>query len=345
MKISQCCLVSRVEFLAVLVSLCVVVSGGCSKPKPLVTDCPKSASPATAVDAVRNVLAGLQRQELQTLWEFLPPSYRGDAEKFAHDFGSQLDEKTWGPFVATCRKARLVTSQLVRRSDDSGAAANESDRELAARLRGVEQLLSAVSESELSDVARWRQLDAFRFLGGTGNRLIAAISQGALGDTGLVGDSFSQFGEVKIELLDSTVDSAVLSVQWPGQEPTEHKFVRVEDHWIPQSLAEAWPTEFPKVREQCLAWADELRSNPEPWHARLRELDGLLDQLAATKSLAETRQVWESGASHLAVEWFGAALVESPKTEDLPVELPPPAKPARVKKLDTELLLPDEPQK
>ena len=131
------------------------------------------------------------------------------------------------------------------------------------------------------------------------------MSHGALGDTGLGGNSFARFGDVKVELSEAKEDSALLTVQWPGQEPTRHEFVRVEKRWIPKSLAEAWPTEFPKVREQCLAWADELRTNPEPRHARLRELDELLDELAETKSLAEARQVWQDGASRLVVAWFG----------------------------------------
>jgi hypothetical protein len=342
MTASRRCLVNWFEFLLVLGGLCVVAMSGCSKPaSEVIVSAEPPASP-TADVAVRNVLAGLQRQELTTLWEFLPPSYRGDIEKLVHEIGERLDEKSWGPFVQTCRKARLVTSELVA---ESGKAANEADRGLIARLRNVEQLLNALSESELSDPGRLRHLDGARFLSGTGNRLIAAMSSGALGNAGLGQDAFSQFGEVKVNLSESTGDSAVLTVQWPGQEPTQHKFVRVEDHWIPQSLAEAWPTEFPKVREQCLAWVDELRSNPEPWHARLREVDGLLDELAATKSLAEARQVWQVGASHLAVQWFGAIPVKSPKSEEIPIRSPPPAKPARVKKPDTEVLLPDEPQK
>lgn len=342
MTASRRCLVNRFEFLLVLVGLCVVANSGCSKPESKVIVCPEPPAPVTADVAVRNVFAGLQRQELQTLWDFLPPTYRGDIEKLVHEFGERLDEKSWGPFVRTCRNARLVTSKLVSKSDE---AASESDRELIARLRDVEQFLSALSESELSDPDQLRHLDGFRFLSGTGNRLIAAMSRGALGDASFGRDAFSQFDQVKVDLSESTGDSTVLTVQWPGQEPTQHQFVRVEDHWIPLSLAEAWPTEFPKVREQCLAWADELRSNPEPWHARLSEIDGLFQELAKTKTLAETRQVWQTGVTHLVVEWFGAMPVESPTVTETPIKSPQPTKAARVKRPDTEELLPDEPQK
>ncbi len=343
MIVSRRYLAGRSGFFAVLIVLFVVMIGGCSKPESDVIVCPEPPpAAATADEAVRNVLAGLQRQELQALWEFLPPSYQADVQELLHDFGERLDEKSWEPFVATCRKAQSVTAQIVRKLDE---ASNESDHELAAQLRDFEQLLSALCESEFSNVARLRKLDAFSFLGGTGNRLIAALSHGALGDTGLGGDSFAQFGEVTVELSESTTDSAVLTVQWPGQAATQHKFVRVEKHWIPQTLAEAWPTQFPLVREQCLAWADELRRHPDPWHARLREIDQLLDELAATKSFTESRQVWQAGASRLVVAWFGTAILDQSPPAEIPIDSRPPSKPIRVKRPDTEVLLPDELQK
>ncbi len=340
----QGCLTYRVELLMALACLCFVFSSGCSKPDTEVTVCVRK-NPPTADEAVRQVLAGLQRQELEELWEFLPRSYQRDVETLVENFGERLDERSWEPFGATCRKAKAVVSQIGRDAAASSQEASDSEKEWTTNLRSIEQLLDALCESRLMDVQHLRVFHARSFLSMTGNKMVAALSQGALGDAGLGADSFSRFGEVKVALTESSGDSALITVQWPGQDPTQHHFVCVEHRWIPQTLAEAWPTEFPKVREQVLAWADELRANPEPWHARLREIDQLLDELAVTKSLAETRQVWQAGASRLVVAWFGMTIPEPPKTEEIPVESPAPAKPVRVKKPDTEVLLPDEPQK
>lgn len=345
MIVSQRRLLHCLALPTLTVVLYLAAGSGCSKPepKPPISLGPKV--PATADESVRNVLAGLQRHELQALWEFLPLSFRFDVQELTRRFALRLDKRSWGPFVTTCQKARHVVAQLVRNGDEAGDGVPESDRQLLARLRDVEQLLQAVCESDLNDVSRFRRLDVSSFLSQIGNAFLAAAARGVLDGAGLEGDPFSTLGEVTVELLESAGGTAVLNVKWPGQEPTQHKFVRVEEGWIPQTLAEAWPTEFPKVREQCLVWADELRANPEPWHARLREIDQLLDELAVTKSLAETRQVWQAGASRFVVAWFGMTIPEPPKTEEIPVESPVPAKPVRVKKPDTEVLLPDEPQK
>ena len=371
--------VFRIRLLAAIVGLCVGLNAGCSKPAeppgkhletaPAAPDHADDGSVQICVggfrrnplpdvgdagphklghypdDAVRRVLIGLREQKLGELWRFLPDSYREDIQKLVRDVSGRLDEKSWGPFVSTCQKARTVVSKIVRELDKSDQPLSDSDKELAVQLRAVEKLLTALCDSELRSVSAMQAMLVDQFLNSTGHSLLAALSEGALGDAGDGGNTFSQFGKVKVELVEAGQNSAVVSVQWPGQEPARNSFVRVQSHWIPQTLSEAWPTEFPKVREQCLAWADQLRSNPEPWHARLREIDVLLDELAKTKSLAETRQVWQAGVSHLAVEWFGAISVESPMVEEIPAESPPAAKPARVKRPDTEVLLPDEPQK
>lgn len=327
-----------------LVCICFVAGGGCSKPEPKVPDYVRK-SPPTADEAVKQVLAGLQRQELDELWEFLPRSYQRDVEKLVQDFGERLDERSWEPFRTTCKKARDVVSRIGRNAVASSQEANDSENELTTQLRFIAQILDLLCDSRMMEIQHLRNFKARIFINMTGNKLVAAMSHGAFGDAGRGADSFLRFDEVQVALKEFNGDSALITVQWPGQEATEHRFLRVEHRWIPQTLADAWPTEFPKVRQQVLVWAEALRANPEPWHARLREIDQLLDELAATKSLAETRQVWQAGALRLAIAWLGATIPEPPKTEEIPVDSAPPSKPVRVKRPDTEVLLPDEPQK
>lgn len=286
-----------------------------------------------------DVLAGLGQKKLESLWRFLPASFQNDVRVLVRDFSDRLNDETWEPFVTTTQKARTVLAQLATRSAESGNTLSESDQQIVSQLQALEKILGILCDSQLSSPAMMKVLDVEKLVMNVGDRVLESLPAGTL-DGG-----FAQFREVKVKQLESQGDSDFLSVQWPGQEPTQHKFVRVEDRWIPQTLAESWPTEFPKVREQVLAWADKLRSNPEPWHARLREIDQLLDELAATKSLAETRSVWQAGASRLAVAWLGASISEPPTRDVNPVELPMPVKPVRARKPDTEVLLPDEPSK
>lgn len=348
--------------LALLGCLCFVAIAGCSQKNSGLASAPQSngstgstTSPAAAADeAVRRTLDGLQRKQVGALWTFLPPSYRRDVQTLVRDVANRLDEPSWQPFVKTIAKARQV---LARKGDlltqPDGAGTNDSIPPIPPEtLRRLRRLFDAISESELSDLQRLRKIEVDQFLDKTGGDLLTVFGRVATGDEAHVSteDSFARFGDVEVELVSSSAENAVVKVRWPKQSPTEHDFVRVEEHWIPRLLAEAWPDQLPAVREQCLAWADGLREHPELWHARLHEIDKLLDELDNAKTPAAARKVWQDGIAQRMWTWSQPS--ELPNTE------PPVApltnantqensspKPARVKRPDSEVLLPDEPEK
>lgn len=120
---SRCGWWRPIERFAVLMSVLLVALGGCTPPsleepgeKP-----ERSAAARTdeADDAVRRVLAGLHRGELEALWDFWPPSYRHDLQQLVRDIGQRLDEPSWQPFVTTAQKARSVASRLARQISNS----------------------------------------------------------------------------------------------------------------------------------------------------------------------------------------------------------------------------------
>lgn len=335
---------NRLGWLAVSIGMC----GGCSKPEatklPSASESPANQVSPGADEAVRRVLRGLEKRQSRALWEFLPPSYRRDVQRLARDVAERLDEKSWGPFVATWQKARQVLPKKLSSLAPPKSGDNERSAEASVPFSpaALAQLLDVIGDSELSDLQRLRSIELDRFLDQTGDKLLATLGRIAVGDAnGSVDDPFSQFGRVQVELISSSGGTAFVSVRWPEQEPTTQAFVRVEDHWIPQSLADAWPSQFAEVRERSLAWASSVREQPDEWPARLREIDQWLDELAATKSDDHARQVWQAGVSRLAIAWIGVA----PPADLTPRGDAAPAKPARVKRPETEVLLPDEPGK
>ena len=339
---------SRLGWLAVCVGLSIGMNSGCSKPdvaKPLsISESPESPSLPGADEAVRRVLRGLEKRQSRALWEFLPPSYRRDVQRLVREVAERLDEKSWGPFVATWQKARQVLPQKL--SSLSPPKSGDNERGAGTNLpfdpAALAQLLDAIGDSELSDLKRLRSIELDRFLDQTGDKLLATLGRIAVGDAnGSADDPFSQFGKVQVELISSSVGTGVVKIRWPEQEPTTQEFVRIEDHWIPQSLAEAWPAQFAEVRERSLAWANGVRERPEEWQTRLREIDQWLDELAATKSDADARQVWQLGVSRLAMAWFG----DLSPSDTTPRNEAAPPKPIRAKRPETEVLLPDEPGK
>src|SRR5439155_18160887 len=67
------------------------------------------SQPATrADDAVRRVLDGLRQRKVRAVWEFLPPSFRGDVQQLVRNVAARLEERTWQHTVAVWQKARKV---------------------------------------------------------------------------------------------------------------------------------------------------------------------------------------------------------------------------------------------
>ncbi len=343
------CLLIRLGMSLACVGLLIGMNGSCSKPEPAkpldLLELPENRLlPATADESVRRVLHGLEQRQARALWGFLPPSYRRDAQQLARDVAERLDEKSWRPFVATWQKARQVLPQKLSplATLKSGGQESGSGTNLPFDPKALAQILDAIGDSELSDLQRLRSIEFGRFLDHTGDKLMATLGRIAVGSSnGSAEDPFSQFREVQVELVSSAGEGAAVRLRWPGQEPTTHEFVQVENQWIPKSLADAWPAQFAEVRENSLAWADSVREHPAEWHSKLHEIDEWLDKLAATKSDDDARQVWQSGVTHVAVAWLGTALTsEAPQRTE-----PNPPRPARVKRPETEVLLPDEPTK
>lgn len=338
----------QLGLLLVCGGLSIGMNSGCSKPeaakRPLAQVPEIQLRPVQADESVRRVLRGLELRQARALWGFLPPSYRRDAQQLARDVANRLDEKSWKPFVATWQKAREILPQKLSTVAPSRSGAQEHSRgtNLPFDPKTLAQVLDTIGDSELSDLQRWRSVEVDRFLDQTGDKLLTTLGRIAVGDlNGSADDPFSQFAQVQIDLTSSVDGAAIVKIRWPGQEPTTHEFVRVEDQWIPQSLAEAWPIQFPEIRERSLAWADSVRENSTEWQTRLREIDDWLDELAATKSDDDVRLMWQSGVTRLATAWFGTVL----PTEVTPGGGTNSPKPARVKRPETEVLLPDEPVK
>ena len=295
-----------------------------------------SGPPKTADAAVRRVLDGLRQQKAREVWEFLPPAYRAEVQQLVRDVAQQLDDSTWEATVTVWQKARKVLPS--KSAAIFGHATSEDSVDKATRPainpESLQRLFDSVGSSELADLKRLRQIDVGQFLEKTGGDLLQTL--GALPTGGTISSkSFENLAKVEVRLVSTSEDSAVVRMKWPDQEPTEHPYVRVDGYWLPKSLAESWSSSLAEIRVQALAWAEGLRQQPQSWTARLKELDQMLDGLAATNTDDDARQVYQRGMQRLVSAWTGTPPPRSETTR--------PAPPVKKRKVpDTEELLPDE---
>jgi hypothetical protein len=322
-----------------------------------------AASAAKADEAVRRVLDGLRQGKTRSVWDFLPPSYREDIQRTIHDMALRLDQKDWRQFVAIVNKARRVLSEKKSALFAADVPWDRLSRSaFVLELEALIRILDVVVESEFSDLQRLQTIDVGRFLDTSGDKLLQALAELSVpmraSELAIVtrkeptSDPFGGLESIHVTLVASADDFATVRFNSGSQPLNDYDFVRVEGHWLPKTMADGWESGLAETRRQCLAWADGLREHPESWQARLTALDDVLDDLASATNTEEFEQRWRLGLQKLVVEWLGSP----PATSDSPgVEATEPSRnssasgekalttPRKIKRPDTEVLLPDEP--
>ncbi len=306
---------------------------------------PAAALKDSADVAVRQVLSGLQQRKVRAVWDFLPPSYRAEGQQLVRDVAAKLDERTWKRTLTVWRKAQSVLR--AKTADWKSVAVSDKTSDITETRRqladGLLSLLDCLEKSELAELGRLREIDLGHFAEATGGDLLRVLVQIPLGGQA-TSAPFAVLSRVEVKLVSESKDQAVVRMQWPGQDATEHSYVRVEGHWLPTSLVEGWPSGLAEVRMQVFAWADSLRDHPEAWESRLSNIESWLDELASSKSDEQSQLVFQRGLAQVVAIGFGAAPATSLSPES--ADKPQSANTSKKSKIpDTEELLPDDPQK
>ena len=244
-----------------------------------------SKVPETPDEAVANVVFGLQDRHPEALWHFLPESYQNDVNDLIHQFAGRMDPELWSKTVAVLKKAVKVVKQQKEFVIAMTARAPGAPPDASPDILGVIQVIDFLLESELGDLQRLKKADAGEFLAVTGGRImqqLQAVSKLIPSDPLALG--FDDLSDLKVSVVSSEGDQAVLLIEAPGAEPRETEFVRVEGKWIPRNLAESWIDSIGQAKARLLLVSPENLAQIKPqWLAMIKSIDGKLDDAADAK--------------------------------------------------------------
>lgn len=274
--------------LTVLFSLC--VCAGCSKdekPAGIGARAPAATrpSPDTPDGAVLTMMDGLKHDHLEAFWEFLPASYHKDLNELVHAFAERMDPEIWSSTIGVLRKlAKLLKAQQAFLPRPAGPGQPATDWGKLA------EMLDTVLESDLADLKRLKNADAGKIMAVTGGRILGQLR--AFSKL-MKDDSFSntidRLADLKVNLIRSSGESATLTFEAAGEEPTETEFVRVEGKWIPQDLATEWVDKIGLYRAQLSTTlsAESFAENKPKYLELLALVNGVFDKLLAAKTQAD----------------------------------------------------------
>jgi hypothetical protein len=242
-------------------------------------------TPADPVSAVKLTLVAMEQGRLEQAYDFLPDSYQQDVDSLVQNFARKMDPELWDGVVRVLRKAAEVLSEkqklalpIVEQFAPGGRGNDpESHRQLVQNWDSLVEALEELVDSELGDLNRLKRASSRQFLANTGRKVFALIQ--TLDAAG--SDQLSELSAVQVTLMRNDPEHPIVAIQGPhDSEPVEHEFVKVEDHWIPQSLAAEWPKAIHRLQDQLDRMTPGQFAAQKPQALRhLQAIEAALDEM------------------------------------------------------------------
>ncbi|HTI49353.1 MAG TPA: hypothetical protein VL475_00325, partial [Planctomycetaceae bacterium] len=244
--------------------------------------------PESADAAVQAVIDGMKQGHPEALWYFLPASYQKDVNEVVHSFAGRMDAEIWSRTVAVLEKlSRVIKSQheLVQATMPRPVKAGRGAAPPSVDFEGLASLLQTLVKSELGDLEKLKQADVGRILAVTGGQLLAQLqSLSRFSPSDGMSLQINDLAKLKVSLVSSEGDAAIVRVEAPGEDPRDLDFVRVEGKWIPKDLSESWIETIGEANARLsLVSRENLAAKKQQWLTLVATFDNVLDQMAAAR--------------------------------------------------------------
>lgn len=228
---------------------------GCGKSaEPGAQEAAESAKPLGPAESMTALIDGVNNQQLQATWNFLPASYQTDVNGLAHEFAGKMDPEMYnGTFQTGQRIAKLLKDKkeyILKNQMLQGLPV--PPEKIAQFWEPTVGILAAIVNSDLSSLDKLKSFDGGKFLATTGNQLAKSVV--SLSDLIPVKEGELSLSEkmkqTKVSVVSTEGDTATIKIEAPGEEPKEQIMVKVEEKWIPKTLADNWTSKMEDARKQ-----------------------------------------------------------------------------------------------
>ncbi|QGQ22976.1 hypothetical protein F1728_09955 [Gimesia benthica] len=256
---------------------------------PLLSGCgssPQQAGPPEGpAGSMQYLMQGVADQKMEVVWEFLPASYQSDVNGLAHQFADKMDPEIYNEMFAIAQRvAKLLQDKkeyiLKNEMLESPKTAPE---EVAKYYDPGVDILASLANSDLSTIEKLKTFDGGKFLSTSGSQIakdfatISGLMPQKEGDPGFT----EKLKQAKVTLVSEEGDQATIKIEVPGETTKEEVMVKVEDKWIPQTLAKNWKSKIESAQQSL----DKLK--PEDMAAQKTQAMAGFKQLNATLAQLE----------------------------------------------------------
>ncbi|MFH1301945.1 MAG: hypothetical protein ABIK07_12870 [Planctomycetota bacterium] len=280
------------KLFSLLTLLCIVgtlpVLSGCGKPAEQggqkAAEAAEAAKTLDPAESMMVMIKGINNQQMEAVWNFLPASYQTDVNGLVHEFSTKMDPEIYdGTFQTGQRIAKLLKDKkeyILKNQTIQGLPVPQE--KIAQYWEPTCGILTAIFNSDLSSLDKLKSFDGGKFLSSTGNQLAKnVVSFSDLIPTKEGEPSFSdKLKQTKVTVVSTEGDTATIKIEAPGEAPKEEQMVRIEEKWIPKNLADNWKSKMENAHKQLAELTPEkVTAQKEQTLAGLAKVNGVLEQL------------------------------------------------------------------
>ena len=294
----------------------------------LFTACSKPAEdpiPVAPDAAIQNVITEFAKGNGGIIWQAMPTSYQTDVSDLLHLAGSKIDPELYDKSFATiARLAEVIDQQqaLILNSSFMQDRSAEEMAQLEAALPAIVDLVGTITSSELASITGLLNFNGQDFFDTT----VSQFTQYAetLGQLAGEESMLSNYMNTVV-----TVDDlqAILLTTFPGKEPVEQAFTKVEQQWVPSEMASDWAAKIAEATAELEATSmEDIAANKPQMMGVLTMIDGVLAQIAA----AETQEQFDQSLKGAMMPLMGLLMMGQGMGESAAPAAPMPAAPSSI---------------
>ena len=237
-------------------------------PIPLVT----TAKEGTAESTFQQTLIAFQEGRLETVFDFLPPSYQADVNTLVHDFGAKMDPEIWSTtFKLLAKVANVLKTKKTLILSLDGVKRAPQIESIKPHWDAIATGIQDFATSEVADLSKLKQANVRELL--------------AAGCKPLRGMPLPQFGDLQVTTIKSDANTATLSYrETPDAEPKQVDFVLIEGKWLPKSIADGWSSGIADAKTMLEEIPNQISSIKPEVMKQIDSIGGMIDQLQSAKT-------------------------------------------------------------
>lgn len=263
----------------------------------LVPGCQGAAGPdfSTPEGTMKAVTQAMAEGRPEVFWDSMPASYREDVSDIVHGFAESMNPEAWQRGFGLLAKLATLTREkrdFILNSPMLSAAADAD--EMRKNWDHGSAALQVLVDSDLGQLDKLKTLDMRQFIAGTGGELmeqLSAMEEGGKSEADQGATLQEKLEGLTVTVVEKSADRAVLTVQSPGDEPTQETYVLVEERWVPESIAADWDQNIAELRTRLTKMSEGSGEIPPQVEAAMSAAESVLDQLAAAETQQDFDQV------------------------------------------------------